>query len=127
MVRKHIKRDYSSHRKSVLRPSDEYIKCEIFSYEHSETMMYSSYEDNVSTENAVKTNIVSWDCYKAETENRRLYIDCDYLVSDDAEYRIDVLYHPEKYFDLVQSFERGQEVDFDLLFGVYYKELPYSS
>ena len=47
-------------------------------------------------------------------------------IKENARIRIDVLYHPEKYFDLVQSFERGQEVDFDLLFGVYYKELPYS-
>lgn len=92
MVRKHIKRDYSSHRKSVLRPSDEYIKCEIFSYEHSETMMYSAYENNVSTSNGIKMNVVSWECYRSESENQRLSIDCDYLVSEDAEYRLDVLY-----------------------------------
>ena len=33
MVRKHISRDFSAHKKSVIRPTNEYAKFEIFSYD----------------------------------------------------------------------------------------------
>lgn len=121
MVRKHIKRDYSSHRKSVLRPTNEYIKCEIFSFEHLETMCYSTYEKNISTTNATETNILSWRGYESADNTNRFSIDCNYLVSDDGEYRIDILYQNKDdndwtgFIDIYKGteFESRNEVIFD--------------
>ena len=40
MVRKHIKRDFSAHRRDVIRPRDEYAKVEIFAYDPEYTKTY---------------------------------------------------------------------------------------
>ena len=65
MVKKHIKRDYSAHKKSVVRPMDEYIKLEIFSYNHINTELYSAYQNNLSMENANKITQYAWIGYES--------------------------------------------------------------
>ena len=40
--------------------------------------------------------------------------------------KIELLYSHSKYFNLVQTFERGKKENFNALWGVYYQELPYS-
>ena len=47
-------------------------------------------------------------------------------IKENAKIHIEILYKPEKYVDLVQDFERGEQVEFNALWGVYYKEMPYS-
>ena len=92
MVRKHITRDYSAHRKSTIRPSDEYCKLEIFSYDHPETMYYSLYENNITGENIKETNCLSWRCLESNDGYYRFKVFCNYAVDEFATYRIDILY-----------------------------------
>jgi len=92
MVKKHISRDYSHHRRTVVRPTNEYRKVEIFSYDHPETMYYSRYEQNVSGNNLQEANCLSWQCYESANGWQRFQVDCEYIVDEFAEYRLDVIY-----------------------------------
>jgi len=92
MVKKHIKRDYSAHKKSVIRPTNEYCKLEIFSYDHPETMYYSRYENNIVGENIKEDMCLSWLSYTSADGVNRLKVDCNYAASEFGEYRIDILY-----------------------------------
>jgi len=92
MVRKHIPRDYSHHRRTVVRPTNEYRKVEIFSYDHPETMYYSIYEQNITGDNIKEANCLSWQCYESANDWARFSIDCKYNVDEFSEYRLDVVY-----------------------------------
>ena len=113
MVRKHIKRDYSAHKKSVLRPTNEYCKLEIFSYDHPETMYYSLYEGNISGINAEESNCLSWRTLISKDKDNRFSVDCNYSVYDFAQYRIDVLYQTRSDYDytgFIQIFDGEEKI-----------------
>ena len=92
MDSKHIERDYSAHRKSVIRPHDEYVKLEIFSFDPKHTQTYIR-EDNTLNKgsNIVATSWKSWSCYKTNNTNDMVF-NIKYNVLEDGEYRIDLLY-----------------------------------
>ena len=92
MVRKHIRRDYSAHKKSVVRPMDEYIKLEIFSYNHINTEIFSSYKNNLSLINAVPITTYAWVGYESQNQSTRFDINFHYTVTSPREYRLDVAY-----------------------------------
>lgn len=113
MVRKHIKRDFSAHKKSVLRPTSEYCKLEIFSYDHPETMYYSLYEGNITGINAEESNCLSWRTLISEDKDNRFSVDCNYSVYDFAQYRIDVLYQTRSdhdYTGFIQIFDDEEKI-----------------
>ena len=113
MVRKHIKRDYSAHKKSVLRPTNEYCKLEIFSYDHPETMYYSLYEGNITGINAEESNCLSWRTLISKDKDNRFSVDCNYSVYDFAQYRIDVLYQTRSdhdYTGFIQIFDGEEQI-----------------
>ena len=111
MARKHITRDYSAHRKSVVRPTQEYRKVEIFSYDHAETMYYSRYEGNTKGSNIKEANCLSWQCYESENGWQRFEIDCNYVATEFAEYRIDVIYQnktDKDFTGFMQIFDKSE-------------------
>ena len=92
MVKKHIKRDYSAHKKSVVRPMDEYIKLEIFSYNHINTELYSAYQNNLSMENANRITQYAWIGYESTDKTNRFNINYNYTATKNNEYRMDIIY-----------------------------------
>ena len=93
MVSKHITRDFSAHRKSVIRPYDEYCGLEIFSFDPKFTRTYLA-EDNTLKigSNATKTSWKSWTCYQSTDAKNDMVFNIDYNVTEFAEYRIDFVY-----------------------------------
>ena len=93
MISKHIKRDFSSHKKTTYRPYDEYVKLEIFSFDHKKTRMYIPEFDTLTAgSNATRTSWKSWACFKSTDGQNPMEFTIDYSAVDDAEYRIDILY-----------------------------------
>lgn len=92
MVKKHIKRDYSAHKKSVIRPMDEYIKLEIFSYNHINTELYSTYQNNITTDNASKITQYAWVGYESTDKQGRFNINYHYTAPENNQYRMDITY-----------------------------------
>lgn len=117
MVRKHIQRKYSAHRKSVVRPLDEYCMVEIFSYDHKDTMIYTKYNSlYTSTENASETNRQHWKCLESANKETRFAVDVSYVVDENATYRIDALYETKDDRDMtgfLQVFRSNGEKIFD--------------
>lgn len=93
MVNKHISRDYSAHKKSVIRPYDEFVKLEIFSFEPQYTKTYVPEHDTLKKgTNATKTSWKSWSCYKSTNGTNPMEFTLNYNVVVDGDYRIDILY-----------------------------------
>ena len=99
MVRKHISRDFSAHKKSVIRPTNEYAKFEIFSYDPQYTTEYY-YNKNIREKdcsNINKTTWRSWTCYDSADETNPMTITIKYNVQESGDYRIDYLYEQSSY------------------------------
>ena len=93
MDAKHITRDYSAHRKNIIRPVGEYCGLEIFSYDPKYTR-YFVREDNSlkSGTNSTATSWRSWACYCASSEDSDMVLNVEYNVIEKGEYRVDLLY-----------------------------------
>ena len=93
MSSKHIPRDYSAHRKSVIRPVGEYCGLEIFSFDPQYTRHYLR-EDNTLKAgiNSKNDGWRSWACYTCASTNQDMTLSVDYRVMEQGEYRIDFLY-----------------------------------
>jgi len=93
MDSKHIERDYSAHRKSVIRPYDEYVKFEIFSFDPKFTQMYLR-EDNTLKDgtNTAKTSWKSWTCFKSSDKQNDMIFSINYNTTETGEYRVDLIY-----------------------------------
>ena len=91
MVRQHIKRDYSAHRKNVIRP-DEYIKAEIMAYDKEYTVFVSYFNQIFGGYNFKETKWQSDVAYGSLNGTHRFEIDIPYTVKEHGEYRFDILY-----------------------------------
>ena len=93
MDSKHITRDFSAHRKNVIRPVDEYVKLEIFSFDPQYTKVYTRENGNLQGfDNASKTSWKSWTCYKSTDGQNPMVFDLTYNCLEEGEYRIDLVY-----------------------------------
>ena len=93
----HITRDYSAHKKSVVRPYDEYVKVELFSFDPTYTKTYLPEKKTLkAVKNAEKTSWKSWACYKS-TGVRDMLFEITYNVKSYGNYRIDFLYEQNNY------------------------------
>jgi len=92
-MNKHITRDYSAHKKSIVRPYDEFVKLEIFSFDPKYTKQYIL-EDNtlIGSSNCSETTWKSWSCFKSTDGQNPMVFDIGYFAEEGGEYRIDVLY-----------------------------------
>lgn len=98
MDSKHITRDYSAHRKSVIRPTDEYVKLEIFSFDPKYTRTYLLEDGTLkSGENCTETSWKSWTCFKSSDKQNRMIFDLEYIPRIVGEYRIDLIYEQNSY------------------------------
>ena len=93
MDSKHIERDYSAHRKSVIRPYDEYVKLEIFSYDPNFTKAYVQKDKSLkASKNATATSWKSLNCYKATDRQNPMIFDFQYKATEVGDYGIDIIY-----------------------------------
>ena len=126
MDSKHIERDYSAHRKSVIRPHDEYVKLEIFSFDPQYTQTYLR-EDNTLSKgsNITKTSWKSWSCFKSTDKQNAMVFNIKYNVLEDGEYRVDLIYEQNSTLhntkkdtgkDLIGHMKIGEVFDDDILF-----------
>ena len=93
MNSKHITRDYSAHRQSVVRPFNEYIKVEINSFDPKLTKVYTREHNNLEpTSNAKGCSWKSWICYKSEDKENPMIFDLQYNCQEDGEYRVDLVF-----------------------------------
>ena len=98
MDSKHIERDYSAHRKSVIRPYDEYVKLEIFSFDPVYTKSYLRETGTLkSKSNATATSWKSWSCFKSTDMQNPMKFNIKYNVKAIGQYRIDLLYEQNDY------------------------------
>ena len=93
MDSKHITRDFSAHKKSIVRPYDEFVKLEIFSFDPKFTKTYLA-EDNTLKEgsNCAKTSWKSWSCYKSKDTINDMVFNIKYNVAENGYYRMDYIY-----------------------------------
>ena len=105
MDAKHIERDYTAHRRSVIRPSGEYCGLEIFSYDPNNTSYYLRENRTLSMgENCQKVSHRRWSCYtykepsesKKNTSDRNMKLSVTFNARAVAEYRIDLIYEQNK-------------------------------
>lgn len=126
MDSKHIERDYSAHRKSVIRPYDEFVKLEIFSFDPKYTMTYLR-EDNTlkNGKNTTKTSWKSWSCFKSTDQQNDMVFTIKYNVIETGEYRVDLIYEQNDYIhsgktntgkDLIGHLTISNTYDKDVLF-----------
>ena len=93
MDSKHIERDFSAHRKSVIRPYDEFVKLEIFSFDPKHTKYYMGEDKSlVGLQNALQTSYRSWNCFKSEDKQNEMKFKIEYYPQEQGEYRIDFIY-----------------------------------
>lgn len=74
MISKHITRDYSSHRKSVIRPYDEFVGLEIFSYDPKLTQIFLCENNAVKGSNYTKSSFLAWTVYKSKNKLSLIHI-----------------------------------------------------
>ena len=111
MASKHITRDYSAHKRSVIRPYDEFVKLEIFSFDPKYTRTYIA-EDNTLKKgtNAVKTSWKSWACYKSTNGSNPMEFAVNYPVIEDGEYRIDIIYEQSNHLYNNTKIDTGKDL-----------------
>ena len=115
MDAKHITRDYSAHRKSVIRPMEEYCGLEIFSYDPKFTKIFIRENDSLkSGTNSIATGWRSWACYKASSKEYDMMLNVNYNVTEEGEYRIDLLYEQNSILDDGKNKDKSNPVVKDL-------------
>lgn len=98
MDSKHIERDYSAHRKSVIRPDNEYVKLEIFSFDPQYTKSYIREDKSLKGKsNTSNTSWKSWSCFKSANMQDPMIFNIKYNVEVVGEYRIDLVYEQNNY------------------------------
>lgn len=98
MDSKHITRDYSAHRKSVIRPDNEYVKLEIFSFDPKYTQSYLKEDNSLKgSSNATATSWKSWSCFKSTDMQNPMLFEIKYNVFEVGDYRIDLVYEQNSY------------------------------
>ena len=119
MDSKHIERDYSAHRRNVIRPYDEYVKLEIFSFDQQYTKTYLR-EDKTLTglSNTTETSYKSWSCFKSADKQNEMKFNITYNSVKDGEYRIDLIYEQNsKIHEKVGKKDTNTNKDYQ----IYYK------
>lgn len=96
MDNKHITRDFSAHKQSIVRPYDEYVKLEIFSFDHKYTKTFLAENNTLKKHtNAVKTSWKSWTCYKydiTQESKKEMVFTITYNAKEDGDYKLDFIY-----------------------------------
>lgn len=111
MTTRHIERDYSAHRKSVIRPYDEYVELEIFSFDPKFTRTYVADDNTLPTgQNTSKTFYKAWSCYKSADLINNMIINFDYGVLENGEYRIDILYEQSNHINDDAQYNTGSNL-----------------
>ena len=98
MVSKHISRDHSAHKKHIIRPYDEYVKFEVFSFDPKHTKIYVPMDSTLKKgSNLQKTSWKSWSCYKSKDMENDMVFNINYNAKVNGNYRIDFIYEQNDY------------------------------
>lgn len=108
---KHIDRDYSAHKKSIIRPYDEYVKLEIFSFVPKYTKTYVAVGSTLKKgKNCTKTSWKSWSCYKSTDMKNRMVFNISYNAPINGNYRIDFIYEQNNYMHKDKEKNTGKDL-----------------
>ena len=111
MTSRHITRDYSAHRKSILRPYDEYVGLEIFSFDPDYTRTYLPENNTLKpVGNATRTSWKSWTCYRSSNKQDDMQFSIDYNVTATGEYRIDIIYEQSNHIYNNKDYDTGKDL-----------------
>ena len=93
MDNKHITRDFSAHKQSIVRPYGEYVKLEVFSFDHKYTKTYLAENNTLKKHsNATKTSWKSWSCYKSTDKENDMIFTISYNAKVSGNYKIELIY-----------------------------------
>ena len=105
MVRRYNNREWTHHKKEVIRPTYEKIAVEIFSFEHKYTKLYKPNAEDFENTNAKKVSNRCYNCYCSDDELSSFVLELDYLVEETGEYRIDIVYENKNAEDYIGSYD----------------------
>lgn len=112
MVKQHIKRDFSDHRKNKHRPIDEFYRVEIISFDHDLTREYYTTDGSITSTNTKKKAWKGWTTFMSDNKDKSFTISCEYFAEVKGEYRIDVVYETFSNFDFAGTF-MGQNMIYE--------------
>ena len=100
MDAKHITRDYSAHKRSVIRPSSEYCGLEIFSCDPAHSKYFLREDNSLKKgQNCKEDGWRSWACYSYcdsdecnPVPDKNMFLEVEYNVTEVGEYCIDLIY-----------------------------------
>ena len=100
MVRKHIARDWSHHRKDVITDEElaQHITFECFAYDPSFTKIYSRQHNNLNTYSNVSN--ATWNsatCYRSKDLQNDMIFNISFTTKETGLYRVDVLYEQSNF------------------------------
>lgn len=108
---KHIDRDYSAHKKSIIRPYDEYVKLEIFSFIPKYTKTYLAVGSTLKKgKNCTRTSWKSWSCYKSTDMKNQMVFNLKYTAPINGNYRIDFVYEQNSYMHKEKEHNTGKDL-----------------
>lgn len=111
MASKHIDRDYSAHKKSIIRPYDEYVKFEVFSFDPQYTKMYLPQDNTLKgAKNCTRTSWKSWTCFKATDKQNDMVFNIGYNTKSNGNYRIDFIYEQNNYIHNDKKKDTGKNL-----------------
>lgn len=112
MVRKYITRDSTQHQQNTeyLSDEDEYIKFEIFSFDHDFTQTYVVEKNSLTGENAVKTSFKEWSCLKSKDMINPMEFTLNYKVKQTGLYRIDLIYEKNKSIHKTKEYNTSKDL-----------------
>lgn len=112
LVKKHIPRDFSQHRRDTFRPYEEFYKVEVISFEHSLTKVFFYTEKNIeSVSNVATSTHNSIVVYMSSDKKNKFKVKCNYFAEMAGEYRIDIVYECSTEKDL-----KGKVFGKDMIF-----------
>lgn len=115
MTSKHIRRDFSAFKKNVIRPTDEYVGIEIFSFDPKFTRTYLRETNTLNNSiNTIGTSWKAWSCYASPNDNdMEFYI--DYIVREVGDYRIDLIYEKSNHLHSKKEINTGANLSGEIL------------
>ena len=106
-MRKHIPREHSHFKHSIVRPLDEFCKVEIISFDHKYTQEFIPSSISKMTD-AARTSIRGWAAIVCADKANSFEISFDYFVKKAGEYRVDILYENKVQSNLSGTFNNDE-------------------
>lgn len=107
MIARHNRNEWADHKKETIRPSYEKISLEIFSFDHALTQKFYPAKQNIRGSNIKKVNHRSLRCLDSKDGKTSFVMEFDFLIKEEGEYRIDILYENKNAKDYIGEYNLG--------------------